>query len=715
MTKRAVKTVFGSFGTLGESEMLYRFVLESLTEFAVFSLTPGGIIRSWNSGAQRTFGYAADEAIGEHFSIIFTPEDIEAGAPAEELRVPETGRMIDHDRWHVRKDGSRFWGINAVHPMYGEHGELIGFAKLVRDITEQHLAEEATFDSEQRLRLLVESVEGYGILSIGLDDTITSWNDGAESILGYRSSDIVGQPLSVLVDNPKRGEHALETMLRETSQSGTSSAERWLIRKDKTRLLASSRISRLKCGADGQSRGYVMVLHDITRERESVREIEHRALHDQLTRLPNRSAFYEHVGRALVAIKRRPAHLFAVLFIDLDHFKEINDSYGHLLADKLLERTARRLELALRSRDVLARLGGDEFAILLTGVDGIADALDASERIMSELAQPTIIDGYEVLISASIGIAMGDPIYESGEDILADADTAMYLAKTSGRARTNVFNRETMQHQRSTRALQADLHHALDRAELRVEYQPIVKLPERRLVGFEALVRWQHPQRGLLQPHDFISSAEATNAIIAIDRWVFRTACEKLAAWKHRHPGASGLKMSVNFSSKQFASVDLLDELQSILVATGVAPRSMRMEITETGIVDRSAFTSDLLGRIKDAGLALHIDDFGVGYASMESLGHMPVQTLKIDRSFVSSMDTETGKRLVRSLVTLGHSLDLEVVAEGVETREQLEYLEQSACDYAQGFYFSKPLDADAAEQYLATSEYARVSTSIDA
>jgi diguanylate cyclase (GGDEF)-like protein/PAS domain S-box-containing protein len=684
---------------------LYPFLIESLTEFAVFAVASDGSIMSWNSGAQLTFGYRQAEIIGKNFSLIFTADDVAAGAPAEELASALAGAHADYDRWHVRKDGSRFWGTNTVQPIFDTGGALLGVAKLVRDNTTRYLALQALSDSEERMRLLIESVHEYAIFSVALEGTITTWNVGAEATFGYLEHEIVGRPLSALFTADDVVADVPAAQLRAATAHGQCAEERWLVRKDGTRFFASCRISQLKRGPDAVQRGFVNIAHDITERKRIADEMRRRASSDQLTELPNRVAFYEHVGRAIAAIKRRAANLFAVLFIDLDHFKAVNDTYGHVVADKLLAFTARRLEGCVRSEDIIARLGGDEFAILLNSITGLADAIDAGDRIGVEMSRPVSIDGNDLHVTASVGIALGSTRYEQPEDILRDADTAMYCAKTNGRARSVVFASAMGTSKHHRRDLDIDLPAAVERNELRIAYQPIVELASGSIAGFEALVRWQHPVRGLLQPPEFMHKAQERNAIVPIDRWVFRTACEQFRAWQSAGIADAACTLNVNLSSKQFSRLDLVDALRDMLGRSGLEARCVRLEISANVLPERSDQTTALMNQIRALGLEIHIDDFGgVGYSSLAALGHLPVTALKIDRSFVANMNTDKGSKLVGAIVSLAHNLGLIAIAQGVESADQLRLLNACSCDYAQGFFFSKPLDAPAAANLLGAS-----------
>lgn len=686
---------------------LYRSLVESLNEYAVFAISLAGVIMTWNRGAESTFGYAALDVVGKSFEMIFTPEDIAAGFPKSELADVLRSRRTHYERWHVRKDGTRFWATISVSPMHDDAGTLIGITKLVADTTESHRAREALRDSEERLRLLIESVPEYAIFSIAPDGSITTWNAAAHRSLGYAEEEIVGKHFEQLFspDDVANGVPAI--VLQKAAVLDVVDEERWFVRKDGSRFLASEKISRLKPGSNSRSGGFVHIAHDITERNLFTEEMRRRASIDELTELPNRKAFFEHLHRAIAAIKRRSKRLFAVLFIDLDHFKAVNDTYGHVIADRLLEITARRLERCARTEDVVARIGGDEFAVLLNGINGISDANDAADRISAEMRKPVPIDALNVNATVSVGIAMGSPHYERPEDVLRDADAAMYVAKTGGRARAIMFSCDWGEPTRSNYDLAGDLHHAVERNELRIVYQPVVRLADSSIAGFEALVRWQHPRRGLLQPTDFILKAEESDLILAIDRWVLRTACRSLASWRAQF-ARPDLSMSVNFSSKEFSRPGVVDDVRDVLEATATPTRCLHLEITESAFMERSDRTTSLLTEIRDLGVELQVDDFGVGYSSLAALGHMPVHALKIDRSFVTTMNSVKGAELVRTVTNLAHNLGLEAIAEGIETDEQLAGLVANNCDYGQGYLFAEPLDTEAAVALLGRGRFPR-------
>jgi diguanylate cyclase (GGDEF)-like protein/PAS domain S-box-containing protein len=443
---------------------------------------------------------------------------------------------------------------------------------------------------------------------------------------------------------------------------------------------------------------------DITDRKLAEERLLYDALHDNLTGLPNRALLMDRLSHALIKRARRADEpIFAVLFLDLDRFKTVNDSLGHLTGDELLLTVAQKLAQCLRPSDTIARMGGDEFTILLDPLRGPQDASEVAERIQLALAAPIPIRGREVFTSVSIGIALGSAAYERPEELLRDADTAMYQAKLRGKARYAVFNPAMHTDALELLQLETDLRRALDRAELRVHYQPIVSLHTERIVGFEALVRWQHPQRGLIPPDMFIPLAEDTGMIVALGQIVLREACRQLAEWQAQVPNLPLLRMSVNLSAKQMAQPDLVELIAQTLRETGLAAHQLKLEILESALIGR-ALAAETLGRLKDLGVQISIDDFGTGYSSLSYLHQFPVDTLKIDRSFISRMGVNgEHSEIISAIVTLARSLGMEAIAEGVETTMQRDQLRELQCDYGQGWLFARALDQAAATTLVAS------------
>jgi len=447
----------------------------------------------------------------------------------------------------------------------------------------------------------------------------------------------------------------------------------------------------------------VASLTDISELKEAERQIYHHAFHDTLTNLPNRTLFMEHLKMAIKRGKRRPDYNFAVLYLDIDRFKLVNDSHGHNVGDNLLTAFADRIHASLRDIDILARFGGDEFVILLEDIEEGTYASMVAERLQQELKLPFVVNGEEVYAPSSFGVVDRTQDYDLPEDIIRDADTAMYHAKEKGRAQFKVFDKKL--HEKALHLLQreTDLRKAVHKNEFEIHYQPIVALETWAVTGFEALIRWNHPQLGLIYPGSFISIAEETGLIIPITRLMVEEACHDLKIWQERVKNLQKLTMNVNISSKHFLQPTLLNDIQELLNKINLPPDHLRLEITETALMEDVEETVRLVQRMKDYGLQFIIDDFGTGYSSLSYLQRLPIDTLKVDRSFVSRIkSTPDGNRnIVEAIISLAHRLDMQVVAEGVETLEQREILLDMQCQFGQGYLFSKPLPRSAVDNLI--------------
>jgi diguanylate cyclase (GGDEF)-like protein/PAS domain S-box-containing protein len=446
----------------------------------------------------------------------------------------------------------------------------------------------------------------------------------------------------------------------------------------------------------------IFQIQDITDRKQAEERLHHDAFHDTLTGLPNRALFMDHLKLAIARLQRREDQIFAVLYIDLDRFKVVNDSLGHMVGDQLLIGIARRLEYCLRPGDTIARLGGDEFTILLEDIGDGTDVTPVAERIQKELSSPFSLGGREVFTTVSMGIALSSKEYGRPEDILRDADTAMYRAKSLGKARHETF--DVGMHSQAIKLLQleTDLRHALERQEFLVVYQPIMSLETGALRGFEALIRWHHPERGLISPMDFIPVAEETGMIVQIGEWVLREACQQMQRWQSVFPTDPPIFICVNLSVKQFSQQDLIERVAAILKETKLPPTSLKLEITESAVMENVETAINMLKQLRASGVQLAMDDFGTGYSSLSYLHRFPINTLKIDRSFITRMvENNENAEIVRTISGLAKNLGMDVVAEGVETRDQLEILRALGCKYGQGYFFSKPLDTQSAEAFI--------------
>ena len=518
-------------------------------------------------------------------------------------------------------------------------------------------------------------------------------------LLGYSESELLARDFQDFVhpDDRLTAMAKLEQLLR--SKIATYQIEMRCVHKDGHDVWVMWSVSQAL--VEGTEAVHLIYqLQSITDRKAAEERLLHDALHDALTGLPNRALIIDHLKLTIGRAKRRQDLKFAVLFLDLDRFKLINDSLGHMAGDQLLVGFARRLELCLRPGDTIARVGGDEFTILLEDLSDENEAVSVAERIHEELKAPFNLGGRDVFTSASIGIALSSRAYNHPDEILRDADTAMYRSKSLGKARHEMFDEEM--HARSTDLLrmETDLRRAQEHNEFLINYQPIVALDDFHVCGFEALVRWQHPERGLISPLDFIPVAEEGGQILQIGQWVLRQACYQAKLWQEKFPSDESLYMTVNLSAKQFAQPDLVEQVSSILEETGLDPNFLKLEITESVLMDDFESAAALLFKLRSLGVRLSIDDFGTGYSSLTYLHRFPIDTLKIDRSFISVLDKDH-LEIVRTILNLAENLDMDVVAEGVETQEQMSLLRNLSCQSGQGYFFSKPMTVEEAERIL--------------
>lgn len=460
------------------------------------------------------------------------------------------------------------------------------------------------------------------------------------------------------------------------------------------------------CGILGEHSQWLGIegfISDITVLKQREAQLQNDVFLDPLTNLPSRFLFIERLEYSIKRSKRHPDQIFAVLCLDIDRFKVINDSLGHAAGDQLLCDMARRLAACVRESDTLARLGGDEFTVLLEGIKDLSDALQVCSRIQAALNRSFCLNGREILATVSIGVTLSTMGYDDPEQLLHNADAAMHRAKSMGKAQWEVFTAQMHSNASTQLQLEVDLRRAIERQEFQLHYQPIYHLETAAIVGFEALLRWHHPVQGLISPAEFIPIAEETGLILPISWWVLQEACEQLSQWQQQYPSPSPWFVSVNFSSKQFSEVGLISRIEEILVQTGLSPQCLKLEITESAIMEQAEATAAKLLEIKALGIQLGIDDFGTGYSSLSYLHRFPVDILKIDRSFVSQMDSHENLQIVQTITVLAHNLGMKAVAEGVETAEQAAQLRAMACQYAQGYFFSKPMDASSMASLLKT------------
>jgi diguanylate cyclase (GGDEF)-like protein/PAS domain S-box-containing protein len=566
------------------------------------------------------------------------------------------------------------------------------------ETVERHVA--ALQESEGRFR----SAFDYAAIGMALVSTEGRWlqvNRSLCQILGYAEGELLGMSFQQTTHPDELASVLAHVRQMLDGKTPTCQTEKRCFHKSGHVVWIHLSISLARAAHEGGTR-LIFQIQDITDRKRAEERLLHDAFHDALTGLPNRALFNDRLKLALARHKRLGAAQFSVLFLDLDRFKVINDSLGHAIGDQLLVGIADRLKKNLRPGDTVARLGGDEFTVLLEDVSDTGEVIAVAERIEAELSLPFNLGGHEVFTTASIGIAPSTTGYEQPDDILRDADTAMYRAKSLGKSRHEVFDKEMHTHAVNLLHLETDLRRALDRGEFAVHYQPIVSLETGATQGFEALLRWRHPVHGFIPPDEFIPVAEETGLILTIGRWALEEACRQMCEWQAQFPRAAEMYVSVNLSGRQFANPGLMEQIEGALRTTGLPPQSLKLEMTESVVMGDIEKTIEMLRQLRALGVESSIDDFGTGYSSLSYLHHFPSSTLKIDRSFISRMGAgEEKSEIVRTILLLARNLGMRVVAEGVETEAQLAQLRALSCDYGQGYLFSKAVNAAAVGRML--------------
>ena len=683
---------------LQESEAKFRTLAETASD-AIITIDDRGTMSFVNAGTEKIFGYPAKQMIGQQLTMLI-PERLREAHGAGLKRYMSTGKR------NIPWKSVELPGLHAdgheiqLELSFAEYAKADRrfFTSVIRDITDRKRAEAALRESESRFRDLFENANDL-IYTHDLKGNFTSLNRAGERITGYSREEALTMRISEVVA-PEYIEYAQRMTMRKLDGEAPTSYELEIIAKGGQRVTLELS-TRLIC-QNGKPVGVQGIGRDITSRRQAEEKLLHNALHDSLTDLPNRTEFMRHLQGAIDQAKADPEYKFAVLFLDLDRFKIINDSLGHVIGDKLLIGIAKRLKTCVRPRDIVARFGGDEFTILLNKVTEPSDATMVAERLQRKLSSPFKFGNYEVFSSASIGIIVSDEIPREPEDFLRDADTAMYRAKETGKARCEVFDREMHARNMNLLQVETDLRRAISRGEFEVFYQPIVSLENNRSMEFEALIRWKHPIHGHVAPSDFISVAEESGLIVSIGRWILEEACRQTRFWQRTLPGCEHLSISVNLSAKQLMHPSLRTQVAEILQATGLDPQYLKLEVTESTVIERSETALAVLSEMRELGLSLSMDDFGTGYSSLSYLHQFPFERLKIDRSFVEKMDHDPkSEAIVRTILLLGKNLNMDVVAEGIESSRQLDLLRALHCELGQGFYFSRPLSAELAERFL--------------
>jgi len=683
---------------LRRAERNYRELFQhSVT--GMFQSHPDGRLLEANDALARILGYADATALKEGIKHM---RDMYAhGADRERMiqTLLRDGKVENAVFAARRQDGAEVVVEISAHTMFGSGGEVLYIEGSAQDITARVDAEKALQRSELRYRTLVEHSQ-VGVYMM-LADRYTYVNHAFAAMFGYDESELIGADFRMLVP-PESRDHQ-ENRYRRRNEGEPSSGDYSinLMRKDGTRVEVVVSAGTIVIDDKSYTTGTIL---DVTQQRRSQRQLEHNASHDLLTGLPNRAKFEQELAAVIADARRREHADYAVLFLDLDGFKFVNDSLGHASGDLLLIQIADSLRTRLSGQALVARYGGDEFTLLPNRPCTRARAEQLAQRVLAMLGGSFEVNGHRVFSGASLGVVLGHPDYRSPDQVLRDADTAMYRAKASGKSAYVIFDDAMHAAARERLKIETDLRFALERGEFQIYYQPIVDLTDGSILGCEALVRWQHPERGLLLPEQFLGVAEETGLIMALDWWVLDQTCRNLLRWQRRFPAHARLRASVNMDERQFTDPNLIETMRGVLRRTGVDASTLSLEITETIFRGGRAEAEATLRALKDLGVSLVVDDFGTGYSSLDSFATSPFDSLKVDRSFVRDMATNFRHRaIVRTITGFAEDLGLRLIAEGVETAEQAELLRGLGCASAQGFLYAPPLRIEAMEQALDT------------
>ena len=681
---------------LQQQTITLRAILESLSDAVVVVDREGSLVHA-NLAAHTFFGDRLLDVTPQATApALLNTNGVPCSTDQLPLAVALQGVEVDSSEFllaSVDPDAVRRVRVTA-RPLRHSNGDMIGAVAIFRDITASFQMAEALRAGEERYALTVQAT-GDGVWEWELRTGTITFSHRWKEMLGFQDQEIGNHPSEwfnrVHPDDQDELDVRLTAYLRRLITS-FDYEYRILHRDGAYRWMRCRGIAIWD--ADGNASHIVGSQTDITDRKLVGQCLWHHAFYDSLTGLANRARFIDCLGHVIARARRRASPPYAVLILDLDRFKLINDSLGHLVGDQLLIAIARRLEQSLRPGDTLARLGSDEFAVLLEDLSEPHAAVNVAERILHSFEEPFHLNGHEVFSSASIGIVLSNDLrYHSPSDVLRDADTAMYHAKMEGRARYAIFHPAMHDRARLRLQIETDLRRGIERNEFFVVYQPIIELSTRQTVGFEALLRWRHPQRGIVTPAEFIAIAEETGLIVPIGQMVLREACCQLSEWKRQHPERT-LAMNINLSPRQIADPDLVNRTAALIDEYRLDADTLRLEITETAIIEHGDATGRVLQQLRALGVRICIDDFGTGYSSLSYLHRFPIATIKIDRSFISQIHrSHENTEIVRSIISLARSLEITVIAEGTETEDQLIRIRSMSCTYGQGWLFAHALE----------------------
>lgn len=682
---------------LVDAEQKYLSIFNNAVE-GIYLTTPIGTYLDVNPALAAIYGFSSSDELIHHFRDIKKQLYVDPGRRDEFIAILKREKEITGFESQVRrKNGEVIWITENARAIFADNGEVSYYEGTVMDITARKQAErDLEIQTAYFSQLFANSPQA--IVIIDMRRNVVNCNKGFEDLFGYNSADIIGFGMRALI---VPDELLIECENVRTSILDGKTFQCETMRRHRDGKLIPVSMIGFPIRVGDKINGVIYIYQDISERKSFEEQITHQAFHDALTGLPNRTLFSERLDRVLKRSRRRTDFHYALLLIDLNKFKTVNDSLGHPAGDQLLIQVSRRLSSSVRTMDTVARLGGDEFAIILEEFASQEELLKAAKRMHTLLCKPYTISKSDIASGASIGIVSNIVEYSSPEDILRDADIAMYRAKQKNKGIV-LFDKRMHQELIESINLENEMREALENKVFLLYFQPIVSVSDEHLEGFEALIRWNHPLRGMIPPDRFIPLAEETGLIVDLGRWVISEACRKLKSWQDSYPLASQLTMSVNVSIRQFTKPGLVEHISDMLRQNDLNPACLKIEITESVIMQDTAHIVGELHRLRALGVKIAIDDFGTGYSSLSYLRSMPIDHLKIDRSFISGFqESQENDQIVQSIITLAKSLGLTVIAEGVETRNQLEKLRALQCDKAQGFMFSRPVDENMARELV--------------
>jgi diguanylate cyclase (GGDEF)-like protein/PAS domain S-box-containing protein len=674
----------------------FRLLVEGVTDYAIYMLDAKGHVVNWNAGAQRAKGYVAEEIVGQHFSLFYSSQDRAMNLPEANLGIAMKTGHFEDEGWRYRKDGSAFWAHVVIDAIHDEEGKLLGFAKITRDNTDRREQEQlllrakdqAEAQSAQKTALskfldnIITHIPSCVIVEDAITREILLVNDQSQKLFGLSKSLIVNKRPHECM-SPELSDYFNSLADMALRSEGIHEREQLMITASGERIL-HTRATAIS-GQDARQNYLMLIVEDVTDQRAADARIHHMAHHDNLTSLPNRILFRQRLSEALRQDGPNQKQT-AALCLDLDNFKNVNDALGHQIGDDLLRVVAKRLRNTLRDHDTLARIGGDEFAVVLPSVSNADEASIVAQRLIEAIRPPVNIEGHNLSVGLSVGIALSASITNTPEQLLRCADMALYEAKRNGRNRHEHFTLAMDDVARSRRVIENDLREAISGRQLKLYYQPITNGDNKTIIGYEALMRWHHPIKGLIMPNDFIPIAEETGLIHMLGAFALYDACREAASWEGEQ------SVSVNLSPLQFKNSSLVSVVEGALQESGLNPSRLEVEITESVLLDDSLGNIRTLESLKALGVQIALDDFGTGYSSLSYLRSFPFDKIKIDKSFINDMgDSREALAIIRAITGMSRSLDIQITAEGVESSEQFAKLREEGCTLFQGYLFGRP------------------------